>query len=215
MKKILSVLIIAFGVFLLTISSTQAEWYMGGQVGYVKPNDLKNVEGVGSAKGIELSDLELKDALGYGVKGGYFFPGYMDWLGLQLEVFTANPHVKQQNVTAGFGGSSSPLGTLDGSHLRIITPAANVILRLPGYYVEPYLGPGIGLFIAKISDATGSETDMVPGANMLAGIRFYLNEHVALFTEYKYNYAKFKFNDSLFEATYSSHNLFGGLTYHF
>ncbi|MDH5427473.1 MAG: porin family protein [Nitrospirota bacterium] len=215
MKKFFSILTIALGLFLFTYTSVQAEWYVGGQVGFVKPNDLKNVEGLGSAKGIELSDLDLKNALGYGVKGGYFFPGYMDWVGLQLEVFTANPHIKQQNVTAGFGGSSSPLGTLDGSHLRIITPAVNVIFRLPGYYVEPYIGPGIGLFVAKISDSTGSDTDMAPGANILAGVRFYLNENVALFTEYKYNYAKFKFTDSLFEATYSSHNMFGGLTYHF
>ena len=215
MKNFCSIITIALGLFLLTNTSAQAEWYVGGQVGFVKPNDLKNVEGLGSAKGIELSDLDLKNALGYGVKGGYFFPGYMDWVGLQLEVFTANPHIKQQNVTAGFGGSSSPLGTLDGSHLRIITPAVNVIFRLPGYYVEPYIGPGIGLFVAKISDSTGSDTDMAPGANILAGVRFYLNENVALFTEYKYNYAKFKFTDSLFEATYSSHNMFGGLTYHF
>jgi len=215
MKNIFGALTIALGLFLFTNTSAKAEWYVGGQVGFVKPNELKNVEGVGSAKGIKLSDLKLKNALGYGVKGGYFFPGYMDWLGLQLEVFTANPHIKQQKVTAGFGGSSSPLGTLDGSHLRIITPAVNVIFRFPGYYVEPYIGPGIGLFMAKISDASGSDNDMAPGANMLAGVRFYLNKNVALFTEYKYNYAKFKFTDSLFEATYSSHNVFGGLTYHF
>ena len=36
-----------------------------------------------------------------------------------------------------------------------------------------------------------------------------------LFTEYKYNYTKFKFTDSLFKATYSSHGIYGGLSFHF
>ena len=215
MKKTVVALTIALGMFLLTSIHATAEWYVGGQAGFVKPNDLKKVEGVGSANGISLSDLDLENTLGYGVKAGYFFPDDFDWLGLEFEVFTANPHVKQQKVTAGFGGNSSPLGTLDGSHLRIITPAVNLMFRFPGYYVEPYAGIGIGAFWARLSDSTGSDNDIAPGANILGGVRFYLNENIAFFTEYKYNYTKFKFKDSLFEATYSSHGLFGGLSYHF
>jgi hypothetical protein len=69
--------------------------------------------------------------------------------------------------------------------------------------------------LAKISDASGSDNDMAPSANKPTGARFYLNENAALFTEYQNNYATYKFNDFLFEATYSSHNVFGGLTYHF
>jgi len=129
----------------------------------------KDVEGIRSANGIELSDLDFKNALGYGGKVGYFFPDYLDWLGLEFEVFTSNPHVKQPNVTAGFSGSSSSLGTLDGSHLRIITPAVNVMFRVPGYYVEPYVGAGIGAFLARISDSTGSDNDVSPGVNALGG----------------------------------------------
>ncbi|MEC4681353.1 MAG: outer membrane beta-barrel protein [Nitrospirota bacterium] len=215
MKSMFGVWAITLGIFLFTGTPANAEWYVGGQVGFVKPNDLKNVEGVDSAKGIELSDSDLKNALGYGMKVGYFFPDYMDWLGLQFEVFTSNPHIKQQSVTASTGGSSVSLGTVDGSHLRIITPAVNVIFRFPGYSVEPYLGPGIGAFWAHLSDSAGSDNDIAPGVNALGGLRFYVNEEVALFTEYKYNYTKFKFTDSNFKATYSSHSFFGGLSYHF
>lgn len=199
--------------FLPTLS--QAEWYIGGHAGYSKPNDLEDVKGVGSAKGITLSDLDLKDALGYGIKIGYFFPDQWNWLGVEFETFTSNPHIKQQSVTAGFGGSSSPLGTLDGSHFRVVTPALNLMFRFPGYYVEPYAGGGIGAFWGRISDSTGSDNDVSPGVNALAGLRFYINDEVALFTEYKYNYTKFKFKDSLFEATYSSHGLYGGISFHF
>ena len=215
MKSTFGALAIILGIFLITGTPANAEWYVAGQVGFVKPNDLKDVEGIRSANGITLSDLELKNALGYGGKVGYFFPDYLDWLGLEFEVFTSNPHIEQQNVTAGFGGSSSPLGTLDGSHLRIITPAVNVMFRVPGYYVEPYVGAGIGAFWARISDSTGSDNDVSPGVNALGGLRFYFNEDVALFTEYKYNYTKFKFTDSLFKATYSSHGIYGGLSFHF
>ena len=215
MKSTFGALAITLGMFLFTSTPANAEWYVAGQVGYVKPNDLKDVEGVGSANGIDLSDLDLKNALGYGGKVGYFFPDYLDWLGLEFEVFTSNPHVKQQNVTAGFGGSSSPLGDVAGSHLRIITPAVNVMFRVPGYYVEPYVGTGIGAFWAHISDSTGSDNDVSPGVNALGGLRFYFNEDVALFTEYKYNYTKFKFTDSSFKATYSSHGIYGGLSFHF
>lgn len=215
MNKTFLALTIIIGMFLMTSNLATAEWYVGGQAGFVKPNDLKDVKGVGSSKGISLSDLDLDNALGYGAKVGYFLPDSLDWLGVEFEVFTANPHIKQQNVTAGFGGSSSSLGTLDGSHLRIITPALNVIFRFPGYYVEPYAGIGIGAFWGHISDSTGSDNDVAPGANVLGGLRFYFNKSVALFTEYKYNYTKFKFKDSQFEANYSSHGIFGGLSFHF
>jgi len=212
MKSMFGVLAITLGIFLFTSTPAKAEWYVGGQVGFVKPNDLKDVEGVGSAKGIEFSDLDLKNALGYGVKVGYFFPDYWDWLGLEFEVFTSNPHIKQQNVTAKLGSSSISIESVPGSHLRIITSAVNVILRVPGYHVEPYVGAGIGAFWAHLSDSAGSDNDIAPGVNALGGLRFYVNEEVALFTEYKYNYAKF--TDDI-NATYSSHGFFGGLSYHF
>ncbi len=215
MKNTFVVIAMVLGIFLFTSNQANAEWYVGGQVGFVKPNDLKNVEGTGKAKGIELSDQELKNAFGYGMKAGYFFPDYMDWLGLEFEVFTSNPHIKQQNVTAKVGGSSLDLGTVTGSNLRIITPAVNLIFRVPGYTVEPYVGAGIGLFFARLSDSDGADNDIAPGVNALGGLRFYLNDNVALFTEYKYNYTKLEFTDSRIKETYSSHSFFGGLSYHF
>ncbi len=213
MKRILVTLTISLTLF-VWMGSANAEWYVGGQAGFVKPNDLKDVKGVGNSKGFSFSDQDLENALGYGIKIGYFFPDYLDWLGLEFEVFTANPHVKQQNVTAKFGSTTTNLGVLSGSHLKIVTPALNLMFRFPGYYIEPYVGAGIGGFWAKLSDSSGSDKDFSPGANILGGVRFYLNENFALFSEYKYNYTKFKFGDT-YKATYSSHGLFGGLSFHF
>ena len=73
MKNTFGALALILGIVLFTSTPANAEWYMAGQVGNVKPNDSKDVEGVGNANGITLSDLELKNALGYGGKVGYFF----------------------------------------------------------------------------------------------------------------------------------------------
>ncbi len=215
MKNMIIVLTIALGIFLFTNAPANAEWYAAAQLGFVYPQDLKKVEGVGSAKGISLSNLDLENALLWGLKGGYFFPGILDWLGVELEAYTANPHIKQQSATAKLGSSSAKLDGLSGNHLRVITTALNLMVRFPGYMIEPYAGAGIGAFFAKLSDSAGSDNDVAPGANLLAGVRFYLNQQIALYTEYKYNYTKWKFNDSLLKFSYESHALVGGVSFHF
>ena len=201
--------------FIFIPALSQAEWYVGGQFGFSRPNDLADIEGIKSAKGITLNDQDLKNALGYGIKVGYFFPDRFNWLGLEFETFTSNPHIKQQPVTASVGSSSITLTSVAGTHFRVITPALNLILRFPGYYVEPYAGAGVGAFIGTLSGDSGSATDFSPGVNALGGLRFYFNDQIALFTEYKYNYTKFQFSDSFIKGTYSSHGLYMGLSYHF
>ncbi|MGE0472659.1 MAG: outer membrane beta-barrel protein [Nitrospirales bacterium] len=212
-KKTFINLIVMALILLPTLS--HAEWYVGGQFGFSRPNDLADVEGIKSAKGITLNDQDLKNAFGYGAKVGYFFQDRFDWLGIEFETFTSNPHIKQQPVTASVGGSSITLNSVAGTHFRVITPAVNLIVRFPGYYVEPYAGGGVGAFIGTLSSSSGSDTDYSPGVNALGGLRFYLNDQVALFTEYKYNYTKFQFDESFIKGTYSSHNLYGGISFHF
>lgn len=75
MKKTFVALTITLGMCLLAGTQATAKWSVGGHVGLVKPNDPKDVEGVGKANGISLSDLDLENALGYGAKVGYCFPG--------------------------------------------------------------------------------------------------------------------------------------------
>ena len=215
MKNTFVAVAIVLGMFLFASNQAHAEWYAGGQVGFVKPNDLKNVEGTGSTKGIELSDQDLKNAFGYGTKAGYFFPDYMDWLGLEFEVFNSNPHIQEQNITTNVGRSSASLNTVTGSHLRIITPAVNLMFRVPGYDVEPYVGAGMSVFVARLSDSDGSDNDIAPGVNALGGLQFYLNNKVAFFTEYKYHHTKFTFLDSIIEEASSSPGFLGGLSFNF
>ena len=56
--------------------------------------------------------------------------------------------------------------------------------------LQPYGGVGLGVFFANLSNNGTSVSDnAVPGFNALAGLRYYFNERVALFGEYKYNWA--------------------------
>jgi len=94
--------------------------------------------------------------------------------------------------------------------------------------LQPYVGAGIGVFFAHTNGFGGGQSasdNAVPGFNGLAGVRYFLTEHVAVFGEYKYNRASFNFNNagaSLgtgspggLSGDYSVHNVVGGLSFHF
>ncbi len=215
MKSTFITLTIILGLFLFTSTPATAEPYAAIQLGFGSPQDLKKVEGVGAADGISLSNLDVENTFLWGLKGGYFFPGRMDFLGVELEAYTGNPHIKQQSTTAKLGSSSAKIDGLSGNHLRVITTALNLMVRYPGYMIEPYAGAGIGAFFAKLSDSAGSDNDVAPGVNLLAGIRFYMNQHIALYTEGKYNYSKWKFNDSSLKFTYETYAILAGVSFHF
>ncbi|HKN86595.1 MAG TPA: hypothetical protein VJV04_07040 [Nitrospiraceae bacterium] len=94
--------------------------------------------------------------------------------------------------------------------------------------LQPYVGAGIGVFFAHTNGfgagQSGSD-NAVPGFNGLAGVRYFLTEHVAVFGEYKYQRASFNFNNvgaalgpggpGGLSGDYSVHNVVGGLSFHF
>ena len=92
----------------LLSTTAQAEWYFGGYGGISKPGALSNTTvsdatlggGVTNAK---VNDLELKSGLLEGIKGGYFFES-RPWLGVETDLYTWKPDVKQQTIV---GGTSS------------------------------------------------------------------------------------------------------------
>ena len=89
----------------LIASTAQAEWYVGGYGGISIPGSLSNVTvsdatlggGVTDAR---INDLELKSGLLGGVKGGYFFES-RPWLGIETDLYTLKPDVKQQTIVGG------------------------------------------------------------------------------------------------------------------
>lgn len=223
MTKRLSV----FALLLLSLSFTstpaQAEVYVAGQVGVSLPNSFSNVEGVDTLTGLTLSDLSLHNSVMYGAKIGYYFDS-MKWLGVETEVFNSTPHVKQQTVTASFGGPSATI-PITGQDFRVLTWAPiNVVVRYQMGQFEPYAGIGLGLFFAQLKDGqTGeSSSSTEPGLNAQLGARYFVTKDLALFGEWKYNRASFNFSQSTptqatggIKGDYSAHILAFGIGYHF
>ena len=215
------------------------ELYVAGFGGYTLGHNFNDVEGTGTASGLNLGDIGLKNSGVYGAKIGYFLPNHMSWLGFEAEAFNTTPHFEQR-------------GLIPGSHLRVTTAALNVIARAQmacdkrrdydrhdgdrsrrastdpasrdlDYRdrglcrLQPYIGVGVGVFFAETSN--GSSDNAVPGLNALASVRYFFTEHVALFGEYKYNRATFEFDNVAggggLKGDYSVSHLVGGLSFHF
>jgi hypothetical protein len=196
----------------------QAETYVAGQAGITVPYSLNDVTFT-SNPGLLTSNFDLKTSVVYGAKLGHYFD-QAKWLGIEAEVFNATPHLKQQNVAAVLPGFGTFAGTEAGHTLRMTTAALNLVLRNQCGPLEPYAGAGIGVFMAHLAQAgVSSQNSTSPGLNALAGLRYRIGEHVALFGEWKFNYTKLDFSETSaadgFKATYRAHHFLLGLGYHF
>ena len=218
------------------------ETYVAGFGGVTFGSTMTNVEGRGSALGATVDDPSLANSAVYGLKMGYFHPGRLNWLGLEVEAFNSTPHIRES-------------GSLPGSHLRLTTLAFNVIARTKlgcrdrrdsradvrdaRYWdaddysalhdnarcpMQLYGGAGLGLFFAETSNQFGRATDNgAPGLNVLAGMKYFFNEHLALFAEYKFNYVDLKFDQNQvvggptggLNGTFLINHVVGGLAFHF
>lgn len=183
---------------MLPEASAKAESYVAGQFGlsvHGTSNDPDNVR----------SDLGLKNSLMYGAKLGHYFDN-LKYFGVETEVYTLTPHIKQQVVT--------PPGTLqEGSHLRVTTWAANAVYRYPGEVFQPYAGVGMGMYFAH--NAAVSDSSISPGLNVQAGLRVLVTKQVALFGEYKFNSTEMHFKDSNVSEQYKASLFVFGVGYHF
>jgi hypothetical protein len=219
------------------------ETYVAGYGGVTFGGTTRNLEGRGTALGAPIDDPTLADSAVYGIKIGYFHPGRLNWLGLELEGFNSTPHIRES-------------GGLPGTHLRLTTLGLNVIARTKlacrdrrdhrdrdvrntGSYdsedysplrenarcpVHLYAGAGLGVFFAETSNQFGRATDNArAGLNALAGTKYFFNEHVALFAEYKFNYVDLSFDQNQvvggatagLNGTYMINHVVGGLAIHF
>lgn len=224
----------------------KGETYVAGFGGWTFGGTTSSLDGRGTALGQPVGSPDLEDSIVYGMKIGYFHPGRLNWLGLEIEGYNSNPHMKQTGVTPG-------------SHLRLTTLGLNAIARTKmgcrdrrdqrtdrdhrgddhDYNpladnarcpVHLYVGAGLGVFFAETSNQIGRSTDNArAGFNGLAGLRYFFNEHVAVFTEYKFNYVDLKFDQNQLtgipagaagpgaglSGAYMIHHVVGGLSVHF
>jgi len=194
----------------------QAEMYVAGQVGANLPADLSDVQwGAGSATASG-NDLSLQTSLVYGGKLGYYFDK-LKWLGVETEVFNATPHLNQQNVIL----NGVNVVTLPGLSNRVLTWApVNVIVRYQAGSLEPYAGVGLGVFFSHLSASGFSSSSTDVGLNTQVGLRYRVTNAIAMFGEWKYNWANISHENLAgtglnHDADYRAHNFVFGLGYHF
>lgn len=231
----------------------EGELYVAGFGGFTLGHSFSNTEGRGTLATQDIGNFDLANSVVYGMKVGYFHPGRLNWLGLEMEGFNTTPHLEQQ-------------GNLPGSYLRVATLAFNVIARKRlgcresdrdhdrtrhtktsddkddrhvkrdrhHYYddhspldenarcpLQVYAGAGPAIFFAETSNQFGRSTDNAEvGVNALAGLRYFVHRNVAIFGEYKFNYAGFDFTQiqgttAGIQGDYKASHFVGGLAVHF
>jgi opacity protein-like surface antigen len=185
-------------VFLTT--PARAEWYVGAYGGLANPGAFSNVTlssttlggGVTDAR---INDLELNSSFVGGLKAGYFFDT-RPWLGVETDLYTVKPSVKQQVIVGGTTSRRVFADNLPGIPLRLTTWAVNIVIRSPsmGDIFQPYGGMGLGLFLATSNDGISS-SHISPGFQLVAGARILLSPKWALFGEFKFNRSTIRFSD--------------------
>lgn len=229
------------------------ELYVAGFGGFTLGHSFSNTEGRGTLATQDIGSFDLANSVVYGMKIGYFHPGRLNWLGLEMEGFNTTPHLEQQ-------------GNTPGSYLRVATLAFNVIARKRlgcresdrdhldrtrhtttrekdgryendgrhHYYedhspleenarcpLQVYAGAGPAIFFAETSNQFGRSTDNAEvGVNALAGLRYFVHRNMAIFGEYKFNYAGFDFTQiqgttAGIQGEYKASHFVGGLAIHF
>lgn len=208
---------VTVNVFLAT--TAQAEWYVGGYGGLSVPGALSNITISdatlgGGVTNAHINDLELKSGLLEGVKGGYFLES-RPWMGMETDLYTMKPDVKQQTIVGGTASGNVFAANMPSTSLRLTVWTVNLIIRSPSMsdVFQPYGGIGYGLFFATGSQSGQSTTQISPGFQFVAGARYVLSQDWALFGEFKYNNAEIRFNG--IKGHYDSQNFVAGLMWHF
>jgi opacity protein-like surface antigen len=186
----------------------------------------------------------------FGGKGGYYLtrPVLGGHFGAELDVYHFRPDLGQQTVkfTGLFAGVTGETRTrLQSADIEVTAATVNLLYRFgllsdarfPHGRLQPYVGVGGGAFIARLSTRTSpfdenkdiADTDVQPGVQALAGMRYFLTRNLALFAEYKFVQTRtfsftFKETGTIFgfpatetardRADVTSHLLYGGIGFH-
>jgi len=176
---------------------------------FTENSDLQEQLNLGALSAADgtIKDLRIGTAPVHGGKLGYFFePRVLDGnFGLELEAYHFKSDVDAQ--TARFSGTilGAPFNgdlRLVSSDIEVTTVALNALYRYPlgmsedfphGRF-QPYVGAGLGAFIAKLSTTTTPldvnkdihDTDTRLGGQFLGGIRVLVTRNIGLFAEYKF-----------------------------
>jgi hypothetical protein len=210
----------------------KAETYVAGQVGYTMAQDtargrINDPTYAGLPAGTSVSTVDLNNSLMYGMKVGRYLDS-MPWLGIELEGFITNPNRPQQRLTLGVPGTGNISVDEPGATNRVVVVSPNLVLRYQSGAFEPYIAMGPGVFFLHQKQLTTtpggltySQSHTGFGLNTQVGLRYRLTEYVALFGEWKFNYARVNLPGQADAGHYgintlmTLHHFVFGIGYHF
>jgi opacity protein-like surface antigen len=235
-------------------SRAWAEPYVAGYAGvaFTERKDLRTeieLSGTPVVNG-RARDLEFDRVPVFGGKAGYFFDVDLAGgnTGIELDVYHFEPDVSRQTVTFSgmLAGATGDIRTeIQPADVDITAITLNALYRFrllvdrehPRGRLQPYVGIGVGAFIARLATTTTpldvnkevDDTDVRAGVQALAGLRWLITPSLSLFAEYKFVQTQtfsFKFKESgtsfgfpvtetaRDRASITSHLLYGGLGFH-
>ncbi len=240
----------------LGLSPAQAEWYLSGYVGgtFLNNEDIKERGTVdGDPFNLTAKHVDLDSSIIFGGKIGHFFEGLPNF-GLEVEAYHFSPDIDQQTVRITGTDAGEPVDERDvipKADIGVTGIGINALYRLqlaqnaafPKGRFHPYIGVGLGIFIAKVKTTLeiedeeteevigrikAEDTDTELGIQALAGLNYFLTKSLALFAEYKFiQTGDFEFRLSGFDpatdttvrskgtSDATSHFFYGGIAFHF
>ena len=212
------------------VEAAHAETYISGMVGYTLAQDttkgrVVDPANVGLPSGTTISNVDLNNSFMYGAKLGHYFNS-TPWLGVEIESFTTTPHRPAQRLTLNAPGVGTIQQDEPGATNRIVFVSPNLVMRYQAGSFEPYVGIGPGVFFLHQKQLTASGTDYSQsstrfGLNTQVGLRYRMTEHVSLFGEWKYSYARINLSGQAdvnhfgINAGINLHHFIFGVGYHF
>ena len=224
-------------LLLLVPREVFAEWYADAYTGAVLTTntDLTISSSLGSTSTYQ--DLHVNNSWTAGGRGGYWVDRH-DWLGFGLDLFFFHVKAPSQvtsitgpgpTATSTFADWSLPVFGVGFDVLRLRAP----LLRSEEFThgrLQPFLSAGPALFVTfagqnrNVQPQGQHETDVALGAKAEAGVTFLLTKTVGLFTEYRFTHftSELSYQNTtpspateIYNATYDSHQIIGGLTFRF
>lgn len=182
--------------------------YGGGAIAPDEDVKFKTSFNGGEVENLTLKDVDFDTGVVFGVKIGDFLEGTgtRGNLGLELELYHFEHDVDRQTVsTSGtFVNSVVTSREIQPSEVSATSIALNVLYRLhvgkggrfPNGRFHPYGGVGLALLFAELEGKPtfldqaqvlgDTDNDRQLGFQAMAGAKFFLTQHIALFGEYKF-----------------------------
>jgi hypothetical protein len=225
-------------LLLVTPLEVSAGWYADVYTGgvFTKNTDLTISSSLGSTTTYQ--DLHVNNSWTAGGRGGYWVDRH-DWLGFGLDMFFFRVKAPSQVVSVTGPGPTATFSISADWSLPVFGVGFDVLrLRAPLLRneefthgrLQPFASVGPALFVTRagknrfVQPQGQDGTDVALGAKAEAGVTFLLTKTVGLFTEYRFTHftSKLSYQNTtpspateIYNATYDSHQVIGGISFRF